>query len=132
MRAAAFFNQITWDTFVGRRIYNNVVVVTRYGDLVQMESPLFPMAQTLVFDKCDKRFVDYQMSRRLRVFPQLQRIIFNSQPCDPLVWRCLLLSRVDVTVNNQFRRHVSGWEELASVDELDAMIASLKHEEIRT
>lgn len=66
-----------------RKCLNRVIVLEDGFDDVLGD--MFPHAHTVIFDKCDKNFVYYNLTRDR--FPRLDNAILNSHPCEPCVLR---------------------------------------------
>ena len=64
-----------------RKCLNRVIVLEDGFD--DFLGDVFPYAHTVIFDKCDKNFVYYNLNKD--TFPRIDSVILNSHPCEPCV-----------------------------------------------
>jgi len=93
-----------WIKLRGKKILNRNILLTQYGDIHPFPGIMFPLAENIFIDKCDKNFVYYWADKY--TFPSARNLYLRARPCESEV-----LSRDFETMHmtNNFSRYADRW-----------------------
>src|SRR5207244_2922610 len=91
-----------WLALKGQIIKNKIVVIEDVGDIYPYSNePIFDNCEILCLNKCKDNFMYYWLHTKM--FPNIKRIILNSNPGDKQV--ILRLKNTNIIMNKRFERY---------------------------
>lgn len=83
-------------------------ILSQLGDIQPYKNGPVIKAPTVVFDNCDKNFVNYWLNGR--TFPFMNTLVMHSHPCDPGVVRWMAKRpHIQISVHQNWYRYINRW-----------------------